>query len=207
MLRGKKLLLLPCLFFPVFLFSQNIDIELLRAINSPETLPSDKFFQFVSNSAGYLVVGIPVTMVTVGLVKHDDKLLRSAGATIGAAIISFGITTALKYSINRERPFVTYPDIVQKSGAGSPSFPSGHTSSAFSTATSLSLAYPKWYVIVPSFTWAGTVGYSRMHLGVHYPSDVLAGALIGAGSAWLCYEVNRKLNKNVRKKPCNCPDF
>jgi undecaprenyl-diphosphatase len=99
----------------------------------------------------------------------------------------------MKYSINRTRPFITYPDIMKKSGAASPSFPSGHTSGAFATATSVSLAYPKWYVIVPMFSWAGAVGYSRMDLGVHYPSDVLAGALVGAGSAWLTYYVNKKL--------------
>jgi len=66
---------------------------------------------------------------------------------------------------------------------------------AFATATSLSLEYPKWYVIVPAYTWAGTVGYSRMHLGVHYPSDVLIGALVGAGSAFITHKVNQKLLK------------
>jgi undecaprenyl-diphosphatase len=65
----------------------------------------------------------------------------------------------------------------------------------------LSLAWPKWYIIVPTYTWAGTVAYSRMDLGVHYPSDVLIGALVGAGSAWLCHEVNKKLNINSKKKP------
>jgi membrane-associated phospholipid phosphatase len=98
------------------------------------------------------------------------------------------ITSVLKYTIDRPRPFETYPDIEKATYAGSPSFPSGHTSDAFSLATSLSIAYPKWYVIVPSYAWALTVAYSRMHLGVHYPSDVLAGALVGAGSAYLCYK-------------------
>ncbi|MGB8358080.1 MAG: phosphatase PAP2 family protein, partial [Bacteroidales bacterium] len=56
------------------------------------------------------------------------------------------------------------------------------------------LDYPKWYVIVPSYAYAGTVAYSRMHLGVHYPSDVLAGALIGSGCAVLSHYVNKKLN-------------
>ncbi|HEU4788615.1 MAG TPA: phosphatase PAP2 family protein, partial [Flavobacterium sp.] len=51
------------------------------------------------------------------------------------------------------------------------------------------------YVIAPSFLWAGAVGYSRMYLGVHYPTDVLAGAIVGSGSAFLCYKLNKWINK------------
>ena len=207
----KRSFIIILLLFPVSLFSQNPDIRILRAINSSEILSSDKFFRFVSNSDIYLVIGIPAGMAATGLLKHDDNLFRNACVTLAATAVNFGVTAALKYSINRERPFITYPDITKKSDAGSPSFPSSHTSSAFATATSVSLAYPKWYIIVPSYTWASAVGYSRMYLGVHYPSDVLAGAVVGAGSAWLTYEVNKKLNKNPQKKhsrkPCNCPEF
>jgi membrane-associated phospholipid phosphatase len=187
------------IFVPYSLYSQSLDIRILRSINSSETLPSDKFFQFMSNSDAYIVFGIPAGMGTVGLIKHDDQLFRNACVTMAAAALNSGVTLALKYSINRQRPFITYPDIAKKSKGGSPSFPSGHTSSAFATATSLSLAYPKWYIIVPAFTWAGTVGYSRMALGVHYPSDVLCGALIGAGSAYLSFVVNKKLNSISKK--------
>ena len=193
---NKRLIILLFFLTPVQLFAQNFDIRLLRSINSEETLPSDKFFQFVSNSDGYLVLLVPAGMGTVGLLRHDDQLFRNACVTVAATAVNVGITTVLKYSINRDRPFVTYPDIMKKSGGGSPSFPSGHTSSAFAMATSLSFCYPEWYIIIPSYTWAGTVGYSRIHLGVHYPSDVVAGALIGAGSAWLTHAVNKKLNKN-----------
>jgi len=79
------------------------------------------------------------------------------------------------------------------------SFPSGHTSEAFSTATALSLKYPEWYIIAPAYLWAGSVGYSRMNLGVHYPTDVLAGALLGTGTAFLTLKVNEWLNRQVRK--------
>jgi membrane-associated phospholipid phosphatase len=200
-----KLVLFFLLISPLSLISQNIDIRLLRAINSPETLPSDKFFQFVSNSEVYIIIGVPAGMTATGLLKQNENLVRNAGMTFIATAINFGVTTALKYSIQRDRPYVTYPDITKKSAGGSPSFPSGHTSGAFATATSVSLAYPKWFIIVPSYAWAGTVGYSRMHLGVHYPSDVIAGALIGTGSAYLTYKINKKLIRNKRTKPCNCP--
>jgi membrane-associated phospholipid phosphatase len=66
---------------------------------------------------------------------------------------------------------------------------------AFATATSLSLVCPKWYVILPSFTYASLMGYSRMYLGVHYPSDVLIGALIGSGSAYLSHYIYKKIIK------------
>ncbi len=200
----RTIIFLFLLIFPGILYSQNVDIRLLRAINSPASLPSDGFFRFVSDSHGYIVAGIPVSVGVAGFIKHDDNLKKIALEMIASTAVNLGITTILKYSVNRERPFVTYPDIVKKSGAGSPSFPSGHTSSAFEAATTLSLSFPKWYVIVPSYTWAGTVGYSRMHLGVHYPSDVLAGAIIGSGSAWLTHVVNKRLrdpqNRNIPGK-------
>jgi|WetSurMetagenome_2_1015567.scaffolds.fasta_scaffold07026_3 membrane-associated phospholipid phosphatase len=202
----KKLIAILFLIVHVQLFSQNIDIRLLRSFNSPETLPSDNFFKLVSNSDAYLVFGIPVGMGTIGLIRHNDQLFRNACVTLAATAVTGCITEAMKYAINRNRPFITYPDIKKKSGGGSPSFPSGHTSSAFTTATSLSLSYPKWYIILPAYTWAGTVAYSRMDLGVHYPSDVLAGAIVGAGSAWLTYAVNKKLNKRSGKKSCNWPE-
>lgn len=78
--------------------------------------------------------------------------------------------------------------------------PSGHTSLAFATATSLTLKYPKWYVAAPSYFWACSVGYSRMNLGVHYPSDIVAGALLGAGSAYLTYLVNDFFRKKMDNK-------
>ena len=177
------------------LYCQNLDIQILRAINSPEDLPSDDFFRFISDSEPYIMFAVPAGMATAGYFKHDNSLVRNACTDLAAITVSGGITLILKYSINRDRPFVTHPDITKKSSAGSPSFPSGHTSSAFATATSVSLAYRKWYVIVPTFAWAGTVGYSRMYLGVHYPSDVLAGALIGSGCAYLTFKVNQKLLK------------
>lgn len=203
----KKLILFILLITPLCLFSQNIDIRLLRSINSSETLPYDNFLRFVSNSEVYIGLGIPVGIAAAGLLQNDKEILRNACIVIGASAISSFITTALKYSVNRDRPFVTYPDITKKSTGGSPSFPSGHTSNSFAVATSVSLQYPEWYIIVPSFAWAGTVAYSRMELGVHYPSDIIAGAFIGVGSAYLTHKINEKLNRKRRIKPCDCPVF
>lgn len=193
--NSTKLFVIILLFLTESTNSQNLDIRILRAVNSSKNLPSDNFFRFVSNSDAWLVVGVPVVIGSAGLIKHDKALVRNGCVILASAALNGGITELMKYTFKRDRPFITYPDITKKSAAGSPSFPSGHTSSAFALATSLSLTYPKWYVIASSYTWASTVAFSRMDLGVHYPSDILAGALVGSGSAWLTYVVNKKLTK------------
>ena len=73
------------------------------------------------------------------------------------------------------------------------SFPSGHTSIAFSAAASLSIQLKKWYATLAAYLCATSVGYSKIYLGEHYPSDVLAGAAVGLGSAYLAHWLNDKL--------------
>ena len=118
-----------------------------------------------------------------------------------AAASALVVTTAIKYSVNRTRPYAAYPFIDNVITEADPSFPSGHTSAAFATATTLSMNFPKWYVVVPAYAWAGGVAYSRLHLGVHYPSDVAVGAITGAGSAYLTHKARQWLQKNRQRKP------
>lgn len=175
-------------------FSQNADIDLLHSIHSNNSACWDNTNRIFSKSMTPVSIAAPSVMFLYGHFRHDSISKRNS-LVIGASLLASGIiTVGMKYGFNRKRPFVTYPDLItKKSEAGSPSFPSGHTSQAFATATSLSLAYPKWYVIAPSLLWAGAVGYSRMELGVHYPSDVLVGALIGIGSSFLMYKIDKRM--------------
>ena len=195
----KKLIALFLVLMPVCLASQNIDLDILKSIHSPEPLPSDDFFRFVSDANFYVYVGTPVTMAVVGLASRDNELLIDAAAMAAATAVAYGVALGFKYTVKRERPFVAHPgDFANKTGhdySDSYSFPSGHSTTAFAVATSLSLDYPKWYIIVPSYAYAGTLAYSRMHLGVHHPSDVLTGAIIGSGCAVLSHYVSNRLNK------------
>ncbi len=189
----NKLILLFALILGFESFAQNQDIEMLRTINLERNQNFDTFFKVVTDSDASVSLLAPAGIYMVGLITKDS-ITRKKGLMIGGSlIISTVIMTSMKYSIKRDRPFLTYPEIQKLADAGSPSFPSGHTSMAFSTATSLSIAFPKWYVIAPSIMWASAVGYSRMHLGVHYPSDVIVGAVIGAGSAWLSSYLTKKI--------------
>jgi undecaprenyl-diphosphatase len=107
------------------------------------------------------------------------------------------LAQVLLFAPGRPRPSISYPFIEKLSAGGSPSFPSGHTSDAMAMAMALSVMYPRWYVIIPSFLWAGLVGYSRMDLGVHYPSDVLVGAIVGVGCSLAVYWFFKKQSIKV----------
>jgi undecaprenyl-diphosphatase len=191
-----------CIFLALFSFNklnaQGLDIRILESINGPKS-GADGTWRFITNNANYFDAAVPVTMVVVGFASHDDALKMKAYETAGAMLITTGATYILKSVIRRNRPFVTHPDeIFVKVGnvhGSSYSFPSGHTSLAFATATSLSMSFPKWYVIAPSFLYASAVGYSRMYVGVHYPSDVLGGAILGAGTSYLTFKAQKWLSK------------
>lgn len=177
------------------LFAQNLDINILKDIQSNRNQSSDHTFETFSKATYPISAAIPIGILGVGLIKKDKNLQRQGLAAGAGLVVSLGTSYILKKVVDRPRPFQEYPFIHPAVVETDPSFPSGHTTAAFAAATSLSLTARKWYVTVPAYLWAGTVAYSRLHLGVHYPSDVLAGALIGAGSAWASYKVNKWLQK------------
>ncbi|MDR0976453.1 MAG: phosphatase PAP2 family protein [Prevotellaceae bacterium] len=177
-------------------YSQNWDVDMLHTINSWDSPFMRDYNSFISRTEPYAVIGVPIIIGVTGWATHDKKMMKSALYTGVSVAGAFAVSYGMKYLVNRERPYVTYPDLIHNySLESSPSFPSAHTATAFALATSLSLEYPKWYVIAPSALWACSVGMSRMNEGVHYPSDVLAGAAIGAGCAVLNFYANRWLNR------------
>ncbi len=177
------------------LVSQNLDARIFRFINKHHSKTSDDFWGFQSNSVKPAFIAVPAILLGVGYLQKN-ALLKNNGLVVGTACaLNLGLTYGLKYTINRDRPYKSLNNIhTVGSMERSPSFPSGHTSSAFTTATALSLAYPKWYVIAPAYLWAGLAGYSRIKLGMHYPSDVAMGALTGAASAWVTFKVKKYLS-------------
>ena len=177
-------------------YAQNWDINTLHKINNWDGKFIRNYNRTISRTEPYIAVSVPTSMLVLALVNNNKALLEDAIYTSTSVIGTFAITYGMKYLINRKRPYDQYPEKVYAySHESSPSFPSGHTATAFALATSLCIKYPKWYIIAPTAVWACSVGISRMNEGVHYPSDVIAGAVIGAGCAVLNIYVNRWLNK------------
>jgi undecaprenyl-diphosphatase len=162
---------------------QQFDDRVMIDIQNTRTPEKTGVMLFITNTGQYGDVAIPVGLFIGGVAGHNQEMRQNALFVASSTAISAGLTFLIKQIVKRPRPFVQNIHIVPVYRAGSTSFPSGHTSTTFATATALSMAYPKWYVIVPAYLWAGSVGYSRMYLGVHYPTDVGAGALLGVGSA------------------------
>jgi len=191
----KLLSLVISFFYLANCNSQNLDIDLLKSINPRN--PNSIVMRGLTSSTYPLGAAVPLAQLVTGYITKDKNIQYKGWETVGSLAVTVVVGEGLKYAINRQRPYTTYPGVVFPYDASETgqSFPSGHTSIAFATATSLALEYKKWYVVVPAYLWAAGVGYSRLYLGEHYPTDVLAGAVVGAGSAWLSHWLTKKVFK------------
>lgn len=172
----------------------NLDIGILKGIFENRIPILDPFFIFITNTAAVIAFGVPIILLLIAFYKKIPGLQQNALKILIPVAISAIIANILKYAIDLPRPYEIYPFILKLSSGGSPSFPSGHTTDAFAFAVAVSLVYPKWYIIIPGLIWASLVGYSRMSLGVHFPSDVLGGALIGAASTYSYFLFAKRKN-------------
>ena len=198
-IKNIALLILCFSFIATKSIAQNWEIDLLKNINSSQS--HSAFQQNISKSVYPLALATPITIFAVGLINKDKKLQQQSYKIVGSLLINTAITQAMKYTINRSRPYQDYPTIIYPNNIeNDASFPSGHTSTAFALATSMSIQYKKWYVTIPAFAWATSVGYSRLYLGEHYPTDVFAGAIIGVGSAYLSEWLTKKLMSSNPKR-------
>ncbi len=111
-----------------------------------------------------------------------------------------GLFGKIDWSIDRFPGFAekwnagyVWPDIVEYMSSKSLSFPSGHTSSAFTFAMAITMVLKKKGVAIPAFIFAFLMGVSRIYVGVHYPTDVIVGAFVGIVYAFIGYAIFAKL--------------
>ena len=166
--------------------ADGLDARLERAVYSIEARPFAVVMRGVNEAAYPVFAAAAPAAAGAGLLQGDSvrPAVRIAASEVGA----LGATFVLKRLVRRPRPYRAMPDIVardphhQREEVSDPySFPSGHAAAAFAIATSVSLSDGR--LAAPALLWATAVSVSRVWHGVHYPSDVIAGAAIGAGSA------------------------
>ena len=118
--------------------------------------------------------------ITLAVLLLFFRKTRRAGAAMLLAMLAGFLVGNLwlKELVMRPRPFVTHSDLTALLDPGDPwSFPSGHALSSFAAATALCCFHRKTGVL--ALVLAALIAFSRLYASVHYPTDVLAGALLG----------------------------
>jgi undecaprenyl-diphosphatase len=132
-----------------------------------------------------------VVLAIAGLALRRPQVLSASVLAVAASGIALTIAAVLARVVNRPRPFVVHPQIhAFLAHAPDPGFPSDHATAAFAIAAVLlvRLGRPALFVLLA----AAALAVSRVLVGVHYPADVLAGALLGsAAAALVCFVAAR----------------
>lgn len=161
---------------PPRILPETVDRRLYRIIHGlPHSAVGDRYVSILSDlgeGLGWLAAGVALAWL-------GGRTGRRAG--LATSLASLGTTYLVqrwvKPVFRRSRPWVGRDVAVVGIRTTDPSFPSGHSASSFAAATAIAAYYPKASPLV--FTLAGGVAASRVHLGHHFPSDVVAGAVLG----------------------------
>lgn len=172
-------------------YLQNIDAQLLLAINGMHSAFCDAFMWHVSKTYSYAGIGL-VAMVLAWRRGWKNGVVFTMGVVL-AVLFADQISSALiKDNVQRLRP--THNDdiaalihVVRDYRGGLYGFVSSHAANAFAVALYVGLIMPKRVAMGSLLAWAMLQCYSRMYLGVHYPGDILGGIVVGVLVACACY--------------------
>ncbi len=184
----------------------NIDYRILRYIEKTRTDERSTFFRFVSDINNPLCIAVILVLLVSRWIKKEKEYYYKAFFVAQSIIFSQAITFSFKALYGRLRPQLYDPTFISVISATNKSFPSGHTSEAVATALAVSMVVPKWWVRLLAFSWAALIAYSRMYLGVHYPSDVLGGAIVGISGVWITVALRKWIRKRNKKSQPPIPN-
>lgn len=129
---------------------------------------------------------VTITLCLIAIL-NSNTIIHLMGINCALALAFSNVASQLlKKSVNRTRPFLKIETLyTKKIGIDVYSFPSGHTTAAFSICVMVSFFFPETAPFL--ILLASGIGISRMYLGVHYPSDVMAGMLVGTLTSFLIF--------------------
>lgn len=175
----------------------SLDVGIFRTFNNIQSPVVHSLVSVTNSSIIPVSALLPVGLYASARINDNAYDENTSVLLFLSEALNIGVTQTLKETVRRPRPFRSLNNVQlseTSSVAGTYSFPSGHASASFTIATLLTLRYPDdpW-IISGSFAYAAVTSLGRMYWGVHYPSDVLCGMLIGAGSAALIYSLRSEI--------------
>ena len=179
------------------------DHQLLVAINQTGTVAWDAFWLLITNAWNWIPFFALVLWANFYFFSKREAW-RIFGYAIGTLLFTVLLTNTTKELVGRLRPLHTQSLIPQLRviiGERGYSFFSGHTSNSFALMTFLYLVFRKrmkWAFWL--FFWPLPYAYSRLYLGVHFPTDILVGCLVGITTAHLGYWLYRRGRKSAMAK-------
>jgi len=154
----------------------NFDTQIFYLINLNMQNPVFDFIMPLISQVGYFSFWIIISILI--FIFGGEKGRKVAVLSILALITGYFLTEILKFIVARPRPFDVLGGVRVLAPIGDYSWPSGHSVASFTVATIIGKEYGLIYFII-FIIFAGLVAFSRVYNGVHYPSDVISGALIG----------------------------
>ncbi len=164
----------------------NVDTKLFLWLHAfaNRSKHTDALIVFTASYVAYiLAAAFPLYLLLIG-VSFGRMLVLAGSAFLATLIARFTFVSLIRFSRPIPRPFLTHP-IKSLFVITAPSFPSGHSAFFFALAMSVFFYNTSLGIIFFVATTLMTIG--RVIAGVHYPSDILAGAVIGVSSAFLTY--------------------
>lgn len=153
----------------------------LRVAESPGSLRTAAMLFAHSGNSWFWGVGILLVWFV------GNPFWKSQAFMLGASVIITAVLVlAIKFSVKRRRPEGEWGGIYRHTDPHS--FPSGHAACSFMLASMAVFLGPPWFAII-LVIWAPLVGLARVAMGVHFVSDVIAGALLGIFMGWLNYNL------------------
>lgn len=138
--------------------------------------------RFASLELPQLLVAATVGAFMVGDARVQHGVIR----VVLAMLVAWAIARLAQNLFPMPRPFSLGLGTAWMAHADSASFPSTHASVAFAFGTAMAAATRRWLPALAALALAALMAWSRVCLGLHFPFDILVGALVGGASAWLC---------------------